>query len=110
MLGITDECKQLGSQSLIMLSYIKEIRDPEKSPLTIEQINKVMAQLDNISSLTSSLSQNQSNSGVIGSLVESELLSMDKAIEEAAARIQVRLSTLMQKESKIILKVICIYF
>ena len=49
-----------------------------------------MAQLDKISSLTCSLSeQGQSNTGIIGDLVENELLGMDKAIEEAAARIQV---------------------
>lgn len=73
-----------------MFSYIKEIRDKEKSSLTIDQINMVMAQLDKIASLTCSLSeQSQSNNGVIGDLVENELLGMDKAIEEAAARIQV---------------------
>lgn len=86
---ITDECKQLGSQSLIMISYIKEIRDKEKSSQTIDQINMVLTQLEKISALTCSLSeQSKSNAGVIGDLVEDELLGMDKAIEEAAARIQ----------------------
>lgn len=86
---ITDECKQLGSQSLMMFSYIKEIKDKEKASTTIEQINKVTIQLEKISTLTASLSeQSKSNASVIGDLVEKELLTMDKAIEEAAARIQ----------------------
>ncbi|XP_043482205.1 huntingtin-interacting protein 1 isoform X2 [Leptopilina heterotoma] len=86
---ITDECKQLGSQSLMMFSYIKEIKDKDKSSTTIEQINKVTVQLEKIASLTASLSdQKKSNASVIGDLVEKELLTMDKAIEEAAARIK----------------------
>lgn len=73
-----------------MFSYIKEIKDKEKALTTIEQISKVTVQLKKISSLTASLSeQSKSNASVIGDLVEKELLTMDKAIEEAAARIQV---------------------
>lgn len=93
ILGITDECKQLGSQSLMMFSYIKEIKDKDKSSTTIEQINKVTVQLEKIASLTASLSQqSKSNASVIGDLVEKELLTMDKAIEEAAARIKVSIT------------------
>lgn len=67
-----------------MLSYIKE-----KSTMTTIQIANVKSQLQKISSLISTLSTTQNNVEIIGSLVENELLSMDKAIEEAVKRIQV---------------------
>jgi len=67
-----------------MLSYIKE-----KSSMTGAQIANVKSQLQKISSLISTLSTTQNNVEIIGSLVESELQSMDKAIEETVAKIQV---------------------
>jgi len=67
-----------------MLSYVKE-----KSSMTVVQIANVKNQLQKISSLISTLSTTQNNVEIIGSLVENELHSMDKAIEEAVARIQV---------------------
>lgn len=84
LVGFADECKQLGSQGLIMLSYIKE-----KSSMTGVQIANVKNQLQKISSLISTLSTTQNNVEIIGTLVESELQSMDKAIEETVAKIQV---------------------
>jgi len=53
------------------------------------QIANVKSQLQKISSLISTLSTTQNNVEIIGSLVENELHGMDKAIEEAVARIQV---------------------
>lgn len=67
-----------------MLSYIKE-----KSSMTGAQIANVKNQLQKISSLISTLSTTQNNVEIIGTLVESELQSMDKAIEETVAKIQV---------------------
>lgn len=81
---MTDECKQLGSQSLIMLSNIKE-----KASTVGDQIIIVKNKLKDISTQADSLINSQGNAEVIGDLVENELLSMDKAIEEAAARIEV---------------------
>ncbi|XP_066601575.1 huntingtin-interacting protein 1 isoform X2 [Prorops nasuta] len=80
---ITDECKQLGSQSLLALNYLKE-----KSALTVEQIINVKNQLKKVSLLLNALINVQNNSNIIGDLVENELQSMDKAIEEAAKKIQ----------------------
>ncbi|XP_012270446.1 huntingtin-interacting protein 1 isoform X2 [Orussus abietinus] len=80
---LADECKQLGSQGLIMLSYVKE-----KSPLASEQIASVKNQVKKISLLVDSLSSGQGNIESIGDLVENELSGMDAAIEEAANRIQ----------------------
>jgi len=84
LIGFADECKQLGSQGLIMLSYIKE-----KSSMTGAQITNVKNQLQKISSLINTLSSTQNNVEIVGTLVESELQSMDKAIEETVAKIQV---------------------
>lgn len=61
----------------------------ENSPQTLEQIQIVQKQLDKISDLTNTLSKALGNVEAIGTLVENELLLMDKAIEEAAGRIQV---------------------
>lgn len=59
--------------------------------MTVAQIANVKSQLQKISSLINTLSATQNNVEVIGNLVENELQSMDKAIEEAVARIQVRI-------------------
>ncbi|XP_077256164.1 huntingtin interacting protein 1 isoform X1 [Temnothorax americanus] len=95
-----DECKQLGSQGLIMLSYIKE-----KSSMTGVQIANVKSQLQKISSLISTLSTTQNNVEIIGTLVESELQSMDKAIEETVAKIQDMLDKSRAADSGLKLKV-----
>lgn len=63
------------------------IRD--KSPVTMGQINEVKQHFKKVCEIATTLSTIQGNVEVIGSLVETELLSMDKAIEEAANRIQV---------------------
>ncbi|CAK9800304.1 Huntingtin-interacting protein 1 [Anthophora plagiata] len=80
---LTDECKQLGLRSLTMFNCIRE-----KSPVTVGQINEVKQQFKKVCELAATLSNTQGNVEVVGTLVEAELLSMDKAIEEAANRIQ----------------------
>ncbi|OAD59447.1 Huntingtin-interacting protein 1 [Eufriesea mexicana] len=80
---LTDECKQLGLQSLTMFNHVRE-----KSPVTVGQINEVKLQFKKVCELAATLSNVQGNVEVIGNLVETELFSMDKAIEEAANRIQ----------------------
>ncbi|KAG5316786.1 HIP1 protein, partial [Acromyrmex insinuator] len=95
-----DECKQLGSQGLIMLSYIKE-----KSSMTGAQIANVKSQLQKISSLINTLSSTQNNVEIVGTLVESELQSMDKAIEETVAKIQDMLDKSRAADSGLKLKV-----
>lgn len=97
---LADECKQLGSHSLMMLSYIKE-----KSSTAGEQIVIVENKLKEISALTDSLLNAQTNIETIGNLVENELLSMDKAIEEAANRIQDMLNKSLAADSGLKLEV-----
>lgn len=67
-----------------MISFVKE-----KASTTCDQIDTVKKQLETISSLVATLTKAQKNVEMIGDLVENELLSMDKAIEEAANRIKV---------------------
>lgn len=81
----------LGSQSSMMLSYLKE-----KSAGTEEQVTSVRNQLKKISDLADSLGNAQSKVEAIGDLVETELLGMDKAIEEAAGRIHVCFSLFLK--------------
>jgi huntingtin interacting protein 1 len=69
-----------------MINYIKE-----KSASTSEQIEVVRKQLEKFSNLVDSLSKTLGNTEVIGDLVENELMDMDKAIEDAASKIQVSL-------------------
>ena len=57
--------------------------------MTGAQIANVKSQLQKISSLINTLSSTQNNVEIVGTLVESELQSMDKAIEETVAKIQV---------------------
>lgn len=79
---IFDECKSLALLISSMLSNMKE-----KSPSTFDQIEKVKAQINLIFTMANTLSKTRDNVDV-GNLVENELQSMDKAIEEAANRIQ----------------------
>ncbi|KAK0160736.1 hypothetical protein PV328_008111 [Microctonus aethiopoides] len=79
---IFDECKSLALLISSMLSNIKE-----KSPSTFDQIEKIKAQINLIFTMANTLSKTRDNVDV-GNLVENELQSMDKAIEEAANRIQ----------------------
>ncbi|XP_076246002.1 huntingtin interacting protein 1 isoform X2 [Calliopsis andreniformis] len=97
---LTDECKQLGLLSLTMYSSMKE-----KSPTTVGQINEVKQQFKKICELAATLSNVQGNVAIVGSLVEQELLSMDKAIEEAANRIQDMLEKSRAADSGIKLEV-----
>lgn len=84
----------------MLISYIKE-----KSPSTNEQIEAVQKQLDVISTLVATMSKTQRNVEAIGDLVENELLSMDKAIEEAANRIQEMLDKTRAADSGVKLEV-----
>lgn len=67
-----------------MLSNIKE-----KAATVSDQILIVKNKLKDISAQADTLINTQGNAEMIGDLVENELLGMDKAIEEAASRIQV---------------------
>jgi len=68
--------------------------------MTVVQIANVKSQLQKISSLINALSTTQNNVEIIGSLVENELQSMDKAIEETVARIQVLIISIFVRDEQ----------
>ncbi|XP_063972135.1 huntingtin-interacting protein 1 isoform X1 [Diachasmimorpha longicaudata] len=84
---LTEECKKLSTASISLLQMIKN-----KSEATEDQFNVIRDQLDVISGLASGLAKARGDVERIGDMVESELQGMDKAIEEAAAKIQEMLS------------------
>lgn len=82
-----DKCKQVGKDSVKLLTAwqtgIKINECAEDLKITI----------NNVESMASSTQANES----LGDLVEDELTIMDRAIEEAAKRIQVCIKTLIYK-------------
>ncbi|XP_043272476.1 huntingtin-interacting protein 1 isoform X2 [Venturia canescens] len=97
---LTDECKILGTEASLMFSQVKE-----KSSKTSEQIDLVKKNLIGVSSMANTLAKARGNVDAIGDLVETELLNMDKAIEEAAGRIQEMLNKSRAADSGVKLEV-----
>lgn len=62
-------------------------------------------QLQNITSMIYDLSKKSDNTGMVGDVIEEELAGMDKAIEEAASRIEEMLSKSRASDSGIKLEV-----
>lgn len=76
---LLDECKQVGKDSVKLLTAWQ-------TGMKIDEcIEGLKITVNNVESLASSTQANES----LGDLVEDELATMDKAIEEAAKRIQV---------------------
>ncbi|KAG7189683.1 hypothetical protein KM043_017354 [Ampulex compressa] len=81
---LADECRLLGLEGLTVLNYVKE-----KSGAVCGRISSVKNHLGQISKQFNALLNAETNvQDNIENMVEDELLSMDKAIEEAANRIQ----------------------
>lgn len=97
---LTEECKLLATQSLAMLTSIKE-----KSTNSVDLINHVKTQLNVISTVANTLSKARGNVDLLGDLVENELHSMDKAIEEAANKMQEMLNKSRADDSGLKLEV-----
>lgn len=82
---MAETCKQLGEIVLKLLRYLRENEDTELL------VNEGKDKLEEIASLADSI-----NTSLLGEkaenlvdMLESEMMAMDKAIEEAANRIQV---------------------
>lgn len=76
------KCKEVGEECIKVLSDCKV-----DAPVSVTLMKKSISDLvEMIASLQSSL---QASSVPVGDLVESELAAMDKAIEEAAKKIEV---------------------
>lgn len=84
-------CKLVGTSTLNLLASIKnrnKVDDVASNVITVKA--RVAEVADLIEKLTNSLKGNSAE--MIGDLVESELACMDKAIEEAANRIEVSIN------------------
>lgn len=83
---MTDACKQLGEIVLKLLSNLRENLDTETS------VSEAKDKLEEIASLAESINVSLLGEKVenLADMLESEMIAMDKAIEEAANRIQVR--------------------
>lgn len=85
-IGITDEMK-LWSQ--LVLELFRSLLSPSESGNVGDRIADVKRKLSNITTLIHAVSKKPDSNEAIADSIESELLGMDKAIEEAAARIEV---------------------
>lgn len=87
---IAEVCKSIGAESLLLLGNMKEKDKETEVSGNIASVKlKIEEVIELVNRLTSALKGDSLEQLV--DLVESELSSMDKAIEEAAARIEVSL-------------------
>lgn len=90
-IGITDEMKRW---SQLVLELFRSLLVPAESDNVSERIADVKRKLSDITTLIHAVSKKPDSTEAIADSIESELLGMDKAIEEAAARIEVLYSIL----------------
>lgn len=84
LLGISEEIKKWNVDALELFDCL--IESPHTVDSKVENVNK---RLQEITTLIHRLSKESESSGDIGMTIESELAGMDKAIEAAAAKIEV---------------------
>jgi hypothetical protein len=85
---IAEVCKLVGTSALNLLASIKNRNKADDVASNVTTVKaRVTEVADLIEKLTNALKGDSAE--MIGDLVESELASMDKAIEEAASRIEV---------------------
>lgn len=91
---IAEVCKLVGSSALILLASIKNRNEADDVAAHVVAVKSRVAEVaELIEKLTNAVKGDSAE--VIGDLVESELASMDKAIEEAANRIEVSMKSVV---------------
>jgi huntingtin interacting protein 1 len=91
---IAEVCKLVGSSALNLLASIKNQNKADDVATNVITVNCRVAEVaELIEKLTNALKGDSAE--VVGDMVESELASMDKAIEEAANRIEVSMKSLV---------------
>lgn len=80
------EIKNWNTNALQLFSSLQSTKE---SAVVQTKIDEVKSQLQKITSMIHDLSKQSESGEDIGEIIETELASMDKAIEEAAARIEV---------------------
>jgi huntingtin interacting protein 1 len=91
---IAEVCKLVGSSAFILLASIKSKNEPDDVANNVVTVKSRVAEVaELIEKLTNAVKGDSAE--VIGDLVESELASIDKAIEEAANRIEVSVKSVV---------------
>lgn len=89
-----------------VLDLFNALRDVRSDTSAVKScIENVKKQLQGITSMIHDLSKKSDGTGIVGDIIEEELAGMDKAIEEAASRIEEMLSKSRASDSGIKLEV-----
>ncbi|XP_031630264.1 huntingtin-interacting protein 1 isoform X3 [Contarinia nasturtii] len=99
---IMDEIKKWNSTSLELFSSLMSTHESKEVQNRIDEVKK---RLEQISTMIHELSKQSESGEDIGEIIERELSGMDKAIEEAASRIEEMLSKSKASDSGIKLEV-----
>lgn len=81
--------EELKKWSTNALELFCSLQSTKESEVVQNRIDEVKTLLTNITTMIHELSKQLQNGEDIGDIIEAELAGMDKAIEEAAARIEV---------------------
>lgn len=82
-----DEIKKWNTNALELFASLQSTKESEVVQKRIDEVKQV---LQKITTMIHDLSKQSESGEDIGNIIEAELAGMDKAIEEAAARIEVR--------------------
>lgn len=88
ILEMAEKCKSVG---VSVLELLKSVRNESRSQTVKQFASSTVDRMDELASLVARLTGQIKGDSVeiVGDMVETELANMDKAIEEAAARIAV---------------------
>ncbi|XP_049544175.1 huntingtin-interacting protein 1 isoform X3 [Anopheles darlingi] len=99
---IAEEIKKLGQS---ITSLFQALQKTSESDAVSERVTDLKSKLEQVTTMIVDLGKQTDGTENLGDMVESELSSMDKAIEEAAAQIQEMLSKSRASDSGIKLEV-----
>lgn len=85
-----DEIKKWNSNALELFALLLSTQESKEVQIHIDELKQ---QLKSITTMIHELTKQSESGEDIGEIIERELSGMDKAIEEAASRIEVTLNT-----------------
>lgn len=103
-LGVADEIKKWNLDALELFDCLIE-----SPPNALAKIDGIKERLQEISTMIYKLSKESESSGDIGVTIETELAGMDKAIEAAAAKIEVSLWLIIATSGSKLIGIYIIY-
>jgi huntingtin interacting protein 1 len=86
-----EQCKMIGSGAFSLLGLLK---NKESWSAVGESLSGVRSQVQSLGTLAERLEGRGTPLDTVGDMLESELHSMEKAIDEAASKIEVRLCSI----------------